>query len=92
MAHFFTFLNGATGLVLLVLFAGYHSTHKQVHLAVEPAGLATIAALVSHSEFVRELRPTDSEKMIEDKVKAARYKLRPQGGIEVIFDDDARHA
>lgn len=65
----------------MAIFYHHHQRRATVYLYAEPAGIAAIAALLSRSDFIDRLDPTDNEERIRRKLKDLRFKLDPVRGI-----------
>ena len=86
MAHSLTALCGFTGVILFALFLYHHICRKKIWLGASPSRIATVAALLSKSEFPKErqLLPSDDLETIEHKLFRLNFKLLDNGGVDVI--------
>lgn len=85
VAHVLTAMCGVTAVILVVLFRRHHELRKNVPLNAKPSGIATVAAVLSKTEFPPEakLDPNDTIEVIEDKLRTLRFKLN-QGGVQIV--------
>jgi len=86
VAHVLTVLCGIAGFTLIAVFI-YHrlALRPKIPLYADPSKMGAVAALLSRTNFPEEahLEPTDTIEDIEEKLKESRFRLLPDGGIDV---------
>jgi len=86
VAHVLAVLCSFAGFTLIAVFI-YHrlALRPKIPLYADPSKMGAVAALLSRTDFPEDagLEPTDTIKDIEEKLKESRFRLLPDGGIDV---------
>ena len=83
VSYTLTVLGAVTGVAVILLFRYHRMRTNDLPLGAEPSGIATVAAMLSGSSIPGRLQPTYDITTIRREMDGLRFKLQPDGRIDV---------